>query len=263
MARALVAALVCGLASVPASAADLSEAASRGYDEHFSAARKAFVALATAAPESRPGRGSARSGRGTVQPGSGDGILSNPGSLIHHWRGETFLAGVTLDRAIAVSQAYADYPRIFKPIRAATVLPSTAPDAFHVSFRMKASGGGLSATLDVRSRIQWVRVDERRAYVVSVAEEVREVANAGKPNERLLPEGHDSGYLWRAATMTRFVADAGGLWMVMETVGLSRPFPPVVGWLIEPIARRVGRGSVEDSMKEFAQALDDRSKLAP
>jgi hypothetical protein len=263
MTRSLVVALVCGLASVPASAADLTEAASRGYDEYFTAARKAFVALATAAPESRPERDRARSGRGTVQPGSGDGILSRPDSLIHHWRGETFLANVTLDRAISVSQAYADYPRIFKPIRAATVLPSTAPDAFHVLFRMKASGGGLSATLDVRSRIQWVRVDERRAYVVSVAEEVREVANAGKPNERLLPEGHDSGYLWRAATMTRFVADAGGLWMVMETVGLSRPFPPVVGWLIEPIARRVGRGSVEDSMKEFAQALEDRSKLAP
>jgi hypothetical protein len=33
--------------------------------------------------------------------------------------------------------------------------------------------------------------------------------------------------------------------------------------MIEPIARRVGRGSVEDSMKEFAQALEDRGKLAP
>lgn len=263
MARALVVALVCGLASVRASAADLTEAASRGYEEYFSAARKAFIALATAAPESRTERDAARAAGGAVQPGSGDGILSRPGSLIHHWRGEMFLAGVTLDRAIAVSQGYADYPRIFKPIRAATVLPSTTPGTFHVLFRMKASGGGLSATLDVRSRIQWVRVDERRAYVVSVAEEVREVANAGKPNERLLPAGHDSGYLWRAATMTRFVADTGGLWMVMETVGLSRPFPPVIGWVIEPIARRVGRGSVEDSMKEFAQALEDRGKLAP
>ena len=197
-----------------------------------------------------------------MQPGSGDGILSTPGSLVHHWRGEIFLPSVTLDQVLVLSQGYADYPRIFKPIRAATLLPPSE-DALHVLFRMKASGGGLSATLDVRSRIQWTRVDQRRAYVVSTSQEIREVSNAGRPDERLLPEGHDSGYLWRAASMTRFLADAGGVWMAMETVGLSRPLPPLLGWVLEPIARRVGRGSVEESMAEFAQAVAARGKLAP
>ena len=50
----------------------------------------------------------------------------------------------------------------------------------------------------------------------------------------------------------------------METIGLSRPFPPLLGWVIEPVARRMGRGSVGESMQEFAQALSARgSKLAP
>lgn len=249
--RALVFAVVCALVPVRAGAADLTGAAVRAYDEYFAAARQTFVAGAPAARQD-----------GVVRPGSGDGILSKPDSLLHHWRGDVFLPGVTLDAVIAVSQAYADYPKIFKPIRAATVL-STSGDTRHVQFRMRASGGGLSATLDVRSRIQWVRVDEQHAYVVSTSEEIREVTDAGKPTERALPEGHDSGYLWRAASMTRFTAVPDGVWMTMETIGLSRPFPPMLGWILQPIARRVGRGSVGESMKEFAQAVAARSKLAP
>ena len=250
--RPLVLAVVCALVSVRADAADLTDAAVRAYDEYFAAARQAFVARVGDTPAAA----------NVVEPGSGDGILSKPDSLVHHWRGSIFLPGVTLDGVIAISQSYADYPQIFKPIRAATVLASSG-DTRHVQFRMRSSGGGLNATLDVRSRIQWVRVDERHAYVVSTSEEIHEVANAGKPSERALPEGHDSGYLWRASSMTRFAAASGGVWMTMETVGLSRPFPTMLGWLIEPIARRVGRGSVGDSMKEFAQAVAVRSKLAP
>jgi hypothetical protein len=257
--RIYVAVLVWALIASPAAAAELTDAAVRAYDEYFAAARQAFVALATS-PATRHEPDSDR--HGVAGPGSGDGILSKPESLIHHWRGEIFLPSVTLDEVIAMSQDYAEYPRIFKPIRAVTLLPS-ADQALRARFRMRGSGGGLSATFDVRSRIHWVRASPQRAYVVSTSEEIHEVANAGKPAERLLPEGHDSGYLWRAASMTRFTADGGGVWMAMETVGLSRPFPSLLGWMLEPIARRLGRGSVEASMAEFAQAVRDRSKLTP
>ena len=94
-----------------------------------------------------------------------------------------------------------------------------------IQMRMRGSGGGLSATLDVSSRAQYVQLDPRRAYVVSRSESIREVADAGQPSERLLPEGQDSGYLWRAATFTRNVVVEQGVLVEMETIGLSRPFP--------------------------------------
>ena len=264
MARWLIAVFVWGLAALPAAAADLTGEAIRAYDDYFAAARKEFVARAIGdAPGRRAERDAPSDSRGLVRPGSGDGILSKPDSLVHHWRGAIFLPGVSLDQVIAISQGYAEYPRIFKPIQTATVLPAAGDGEFHVLFRMKSSAGGLSATLELRTRIQWVRVDEGHAYVVSASEQIREVANAGRPSEHLLPEGHDSGYLWRAASMTRFAAGDGGVWMVMETVALSRPFPPLLGWVIEPVARRLGRSSVEDSMNQFAQAVQGRSKLAP
>jgi hypothetical protein len=116
----------------------------------------------------------------------------------------------------------------------------------------------LSATLDVTSTIRYERLDASRAYDVSMSTEILEVKNAGRPNEQHLPAGRDSGYLWRAAALTRFVEADGGVYMEMETIGLSRPYPPMLGWLIEPIARRIGRRSVEDSVAEFRAAVRAR-----
>ncbi len=87
--------------------------------------------------------------------------------------------------------------------------------------------------------------------------------DAGRPSERRLPEGRDSGYLWRAGTFTLFVEGDDGVYMEMETVGLSRRFPPLLGWLIEPIARRVGRRSVERSVQEFRRAVLRRHPSEP
>jgi hypothetical protein len=67
--------------------------------------------------------------------------------------------------------------------------------------------------------------------------------------------GRDSGYLWRASTFTCFVETKDGLYVETETIGLSRAFPPLLGWIIEPIARRLGRRSVATSLQEFATAL--------
>jgi hypothetical protein len=45
----------------------------------------------------------------------------------------------------------------------------------------------------------------------------------------------------------------------METLGLSRSFPPFLGWFIEPIARRLGRKSIERSLEEFIAAVRNKT----
>ena len=101
--------------------------------------------------------------------------------------------------------------------------------------------------------ISLIRTNEidRVAYALSTADDIREVENAGQRDERLLPAGQDSGYLWRASNFTRFTEREDGVYVEMETIGLSRGFPPFLGWLIEPIARRLGRKSIERSLEEF------------
>ena len=235
--------------------AELTDAASQAYADYAIRARQSFVDHAThAVAISDAERAALKQGSIAVRPGGGDGILNAPGGLIHHWFAVTFIPGVTLEQVVAVSRAYSDYPRIFQPVVSAMVL-SDDGQSLRVQFRMKESAAGMSATLDVTSRVVYARLDARHAYVISSADEIHELVDAGLPTERRLPAGRDSGYLWRAGAFTRFVEEDGGVFMEMETIGLSRPFPLMMGWMIEPIARRIGRRSVERSVEEFRQAV--------
>ena len=83
----------------------------------------------------------------------------------------------------------------------------------------------------------------------------REVRNAGQADEQRLSAGRDSGYLWRASSFTNFIERDGGVYVEMETLGLTRRFPSLLGWVLEPIAKRLGRKSVEASLEEFRTAI--------
>ena len=146
------------------------------------------------------------------------------------------------------------YNTVYKAIVASKVLGQEG-DTYRVLMRLKESEAGITAVLDVRSTIQYVELGGGVVYAVSHSDEIREVERLGRPDERLLPPGRDSGYLWRASTFTHFRREGDGVYVEMETFGLSRQFPPMLGWIIEPIARRVGRRSVQTSLEEFTAAV--------
>lgn len=243
--------------SADAAAADLQDQTRHAYDEYLDGATRLFVDRvrkgdATAARTSRDHDVS-------VGPAREDGILSVPGGLVHHWLGSIFIAGATMDDALAVSFNYNDYRSIYKPVIASRLLGRDG-NTFRVRLRVKESGGGLSATLDVTSRVEYTYPDDRSAYSIATSDEIREIRDAGTANERSLPPGHDSGYLWRAATFNYLGARAGGVFAETEAIGLSRRFPSFLAWIIEPAARRLGRNSIERSMVEFAEAVRMRAR---
>lgn len=242
-------------------AADLQERTRIAYDEYAERATKSFVERARdGTPDADSHKPLPRTGGIVARPAREDGILSVPGGLVHNWTGSTFIAGVTLQDGLDVSYAYNDYHSIYQPVVASRLLGRDG-STYRVLLRLKGAGGGLSATLDVTSRVQYFYPDDRRAYSISTSEEIREIKHPGAPDESRLPVGHDSGYLWRAATFTNLVATDDGLFVEMETLGLSRGFPPLLGWIIEPIARRLGRQSVERSLLDFSQAVRARAQV--
>jgi hypothetical protein len=220
----------------------------KAYEAYFEQARRAFIARASVDTGTPP-----RSGI-RVAPGQGDGITEVPGGLIHHWAGGTFVPGVTLKRAVDASQDYATYSTVYKAIQASKLLVRDG-NIFTVWMRVKGGGGGLTVVLEARSTVEYFQPAPHRVYSIANVDEIREVKDPGSRDERLLERGDDRGYLWRANTMTLLTARDGGIVVDMETFGLSRRFPPLLGWIIEPVARRLGRRSVEQSLQEFAASL--------
>jgi hypothetical protein len=195
-----------------------------------------------------------RDGHVLVQAAREDGIVGVPGGLIHHWRGVAFIPHVTLQEAITVSQDYANYRHVYGPIIGAGLLEQNG-DTFRVLMRIQKSGGLVSAVFDVWSVVQYQWHGGSVVYSASESERITEVKNAGERDERRLPPDQGKGYLWRANTFSRFAERDAGVLVELENVGLSRTFPWMLGWIIEPIARRLGRSSVEDSLVEFREAV--------
>ena len=252
-------ALLVLLASVPlAAAAELTSRTILAYDTYLKQAQDAFLARVT------KDHGAAPTGDGVphARPVQEDGIISVPGGLIHHWVGAAFIPRATLQRTLDVSQAYGAYSTIYQEV-IGSKLVGREDDVYRVLIRIKESEAGIGAVLDIHSTVRYVRPTDRLVYSISTADQIREVTNAGQANERLLPAGGDSGYLWRASSFTIFAERNSGVYVETETIGLSRTFPPLLGWFIEPIARRLGRKSVERSLEEFIAAVRKQDGVLP
>jgi hypothetical protein len=197
-----------------------------------------------------------------ARPAEGDGISEVTGGLVHHWAAAVVIGGVTLEDVLKVSFAYSDYSQIYKPIVSSRLLRRDG-NTFQIAMRMRENAGGVRAVIDMRATVQYHRPSPQLAYSISRADEIREVRNAGRDDEVQLPPGRDSGYLWRADSFTRLAETESGVYVEMETIALSRRFPAFLGWVIEPIARRIGRRSVEASLNEFRTSVLARHAAGP
>jgi hypothetical protein len=253
--RALLQTIACTVAAGGGvTAADLRDETRRAYDEYAARAAQRFVERVRNGSANKPAARSARDDDVFVSPASEDGILSIPDGLVHHWIGSNLIRDVSLQDALDISYDYDNYRTIYKPVIGSRLLGHDG-NTFRVRLRIKESSGGLSATLDVTSRVEYHYPGDREVYSIATSDEIREIRDAGTANERSLPAGHDSGYLWRAATFNNLTARDGGVFVETEALGLSRRFPHFLALFIEPIARRLGRASVERSLGEFSQAV--------
>lgn len=202
-----------------------------------------------------------RAGEVVARPGRDDGILKVPDGLVHHWRAAIFIPDVTLARVLAVVQDYGSYAAVYDwVIDSARLRDVREPDRdrYWVLLRIKRKAGMVSSTVDLWTAIEYRQPRPDLVTAVSNADCIRQVEDAGERDERRLPIGTGSGYLWRADTFTSYYERDGGVYVDLQTLGLSRGYPPLLGWIIEPIARRLGRGSAADGLERLRAVVKRR-----
>jgi hypothetical protein len=120
----------------------------------------------------------------------------------------------------------------------------------------------VTSTVDLWAVIDYRYPQPGRAIAISDADCVRQVEEPGTPRERRLPVGQGSGYLWRANTYSTYAEGDGGVYIDLHSIGLSRGFPPLLGWMIEPIARRLGRGAGVSALNQLRRAVAGKLAIA-
>jgi hypothetical protein len=102
----------------------------------------------------------------------------------------------------------------------------------------------VTVVYDTEYDVEYRRVGADRAWSNSISTKVVEIENAGTPKERALPEGNDSGFMWRLNSYWRYKQLDDGVLVEIESLTLSRSLPAIVGPLIRPIVNSTARESM-------------------
>jgi hypothetical protein len=200
-----------------------------------------------------------RQGRLYIEPlhtKENDKTIQAPSGLIHDWVGLAFIPGATLPRTLAVLQDYDNQERIYKPdVRRSKLLEHEANEfKVYVQLYRKSL---VTVVVNVNLDIQYSFLGVTQATSRSYATRIAEVEDVGKPDEHELPVGNDHGYIWRLDSYWSVEEKDGGVYVQVESIGLSRTIPWAIAWLVNPLVRSIPRSVLSSLLTETRAAVEN------
>jgi len=177
-----------------------------------------------------------------------------PGGMIHDWTGTVFIPSATLAQTLALDEDYDHHQDIFRPDVVRSKILRHSGDDFLVLLRFYKKKL-ITSVIDTEHEIHYNIVDSTHAWSRSHTTRIQEVENAGQSDERLEPEGHDRGFLWKMNTYWRFEEKDGGTYVECRSISLTRDIPVGLGWLIGPYVTSVPRESLTFTLATTRSAV--------
>src|SRR5215813_5474113 len=187
----------------------------------------------------------------------GERFIKVPGGLVHHWIALGFIPGVNLNQALALLQDYEQYPVIYQPDVKRAKLLNTDGTHFNIYLRLYQKTV-VTATFNAEFEVTYFRVNERCANSRSYSKRIAEVENPDQPEERERPVGNDRGFLWRLYSYWRLEERDGGIYVELESVGLSRSVPVFFAWLVNPLLKSLPKSYLSRVLNSTRTALTRR-----
>ncbi len=98
-------------------------------------------------------------------------------------------------------------------------------------------------------------VDRRRWYTITHVTSAQEIEDYGHSNERLLPPGEGTGFIWRLQSIARYEERDGGVYVELEPIGLTHDIPAALRWLATPLVTRLTRGALAASLRQTREEV--------
>lgn len=216
------------------------------------------------AEESEQRMAKLRRGEIIVVPMNPPSPHSIPGGLVHDWMGAACIRGVKLDQVLAVMDDYSKYRDFYKPVVVDSSLESRFEGAIGSERRFSLLLVNNSVFTHRAIECHWkqtaVRLSTNRAYTTAQTVSISEVRDYGSPDQQFLPENEGSGYIWRMCAFSRLEQREEGVYIELEALALSRDVPAGLSWIVDPIIRRVSRGSMQTSLTQTRAAVDELAR---
>ena len=178
-----------------------------------------------------------------------------PSGLIHDWIGAAFIPNARLEDVLSAARSYDHYKNFYQPAVVDSKSLGTTGDCDKYSMRVVNKEVVAETALDGEYEACYVQVDAKRWYSIGYSTRVQEVQGYGRPDERDLPPGQGSGYIWRLYSIARFEQTDDGVYVELEAMALSRDIPFAVRWLVAPIVRNISKSSLQTSLRQMEEAV--------
>jgi len=202
-----------------------------------------------------------RRGQVVAQLWAGDGPVKIPNGLIHDWSGAAFVSGRTLEQALALVQNYDNHKNLYQPEVIDSRLLSRDGDHFTIFLRLLKKKI-ITVVLDSDHDVRYTAIDAARCFCRSYTTRIAEVEDAGTDKERVLEPDTGYGFLWRLYSYWKFEdrkGDTGrgddGVYIECRAISLTRDIPLGLGWIIEPIIRKLPHESLVHTLEATRTGL--------
>lgn len=185
---------------------------------------------------------------------SGQAPSEVPNGLIHDWIGAAFVPHATVEQALALVQDYDNHKNVYHPDVLASKLISHDGNDFKIYLRLLKKKI-ITVVLDTDHDVHYASVDNTRWFCRSYTTRIAEVEDPGTAKERVLEPDTGYGFLWRLYSYWRFQERDDGVHIECRAVSLTRDIPLGLGWIIEPIIRKLPRESVINTLRATRDAL--------
>lgn len=195
-----------------------------------------------------------RKGQTAAQLWAGKEPARVPDGLIHDWIGAAWIPGATVKETLALVQDYDNHKHIYKPEVTDSKLLSRHGNDFKIYLRLLKKKF-ITVVLDTEHDVHYSPLGHGRWVCRTYTTRISEVEHAGKPSERALPPDTGYGFLWRLDSYWRFEERDGGVIVECRAISLTRDVPSGLGWIIEPVVRKLPKQSLTNTLTATRQAL--------
>jgi len=154
-----------------------------------------------------------------------------------------FIPNASLLQTLAVVQDYDNHRNIYKPEVRNSKLLQRNGDNFKV-FLQFYKKSLVTVVVNANFDINYEHFGSNRAVSRSYSTRLAEVENVGQTDEHEMSIDDAHGYLWRLYSYWRYEEQDGGVYVQLESIGLSRAVPALFGWLVNPLLRGIPRGTL-------------------
>ena len=188
--------------------------------------------------------------------GSGKNPIEVPGGLIHDWTGTIFFANVSMDQVLAVMQDFDDHSKWYPEIQRSRLIRRSGNDLTGY-WRLEKKEQLVDVVFDVTQEAHYEQVAPGRWTCRAYAKNVREVRDAGTPQEKILPLGEGLGVFWRGYYYWSLESSGNGVIAELRTLSLSRAVPTGLGWIMRPVLQNVPRESLAATLQNTRKAVTE------